>query len=106
MAALGSMGNLMAETDKKKIQTAQAQLEKKRASLDVRHRYLLEKAAEYFDAKPADLEQSLLFGNKLDLVNDLFKENGSRKVLFYWQPSKVGCLTGGCRCYPLFPCLF
>ncbi|KAJ3249557.1 Dynein heavy chain 5, axonemal [Chytriomyces hyalinus] len=60
-------------------------IEKKRASLDVRHRFLLEKFSTYVDEKPAGLENSLLLGNKLDIVNDFFAENGSRKVLFYWQ---------------------
>lgn len=89
---LGSMNLLAGDTDKKKQQNTQANLEKKRASLDGRHRYLLEKAAEYFDAKVADLEQSLLFGNKIDLLNDFFKDGGSRKVIFFYQPSKV-CLN-------------
>jgi dynein heavy chain len=62
-------------------------VEKKRASLDVRHRYLLEKFAAYIDEKPAALENSLLLGNKLDIVNEFFAEGGTRKVLFFWQPS-------------------
>lgn len=75
--------------DKRKFQNTQAQLEKKRASLDARHRYLLERAADYFEAKLPELEQSLLLGNKIDLFNDFFKENGSRKVIFFYHPSKV-----------------
>ncbi|KAJ3091620.1 Dynein heavy chain 5, axonemal [Quaeritorhiza haematococci] len=65
-------------------------LEKKRASLDARHRYLLEKFAPFVDEKPATLENSLLLGNKLDLVNDFFADNGSRKLLFFWQPPTPG----------------
>jgi hypothetical protein len=62
-------------------------LEKKRASLDVRHRFLIDKSAEYFDEKPANIENSLLVGNKLDLVNDFFAEGGTKKVIFIWATS-------------------
>ncbi len=77
------------ESKKKGANAAASSVEKKRATLDARHRYLLEKFSPVCDVKPADLENSLLLGNKLDLVNDFFKEGGSKKVLFYWQPSKV-----------------
>jgi dynein heavy chain len=60
-------------------------IEKRRASLDVRHRYLLEKFSQYIDEKPAGLENSLLLGNKLEVLNDFFSDGGSRKVLFFWQ---------------------
>ncbi|KAI9322987.1 dynein heavy chain, N-terminal region 1-domain-containing protein [Obelidium mucronatum] len=60
-------------------------IEKRRASLDVRHRFLLEKFSAYVDEKPAGLENSLLLGNKLEVLNDFFAENGAKKVLFYWQ---------------------
>lgn len=97
MATIGSQGNLhrsnqnLHETDaKKKAAAAQNLAEKRRASLDPRHRYLLEKFAALVDEKPATLENSLIQGNKLDIVNDFLNENGSKKVLFYWQaPSKV-----------------
>ncbi|RKO93026.1 hypothetical protein BDK51DRAFT_27536, partial [Blyttiomyces helicus] len=62
-------------------------VEKKRASLDARHRYLLEKFAAYVDEKAAVLENSLLQGNKLEFVNDFFAEGGARKVMFFWQPA-------------------
>jgi dynein heavy chain len=82
----GSLSNLNNfESDKKKAVANQTAIEKKRASLDVRHRYLLEKFAVFVDEKPATLENSLLLGNKLDLVNDFFAEGGSKKVLFFWQ---------------------
>jgi hypothetical protein len=65
-------------------------LEKKRSSLDARHRYLIDKAAEVFEEKPATIENALLAGNKLDQVNDFFAEGGAKKVIFVWQAaSKV-----------------
>ncbi|KAJ1555489.1 Dynein heavy chain 8, axonemal, partial [Nowakowskiella sp. JEL0078] len=69
-------------------------IEKKRASLDIRHRYLLEKFSAYIDEKPAALENSLLQGNKLDFINDFFAEGGSKKVLFYWQTPKDDYTSG------------
>lgn len=71
--------------NKKKAAAAQSSLEKKRASLDARHRYLLEKFSVLVDEKPATLENSLLVGNKIELINDFFADGGSRKVLFFWQ---------------------
>ncbi|KAJ3396765.1 Dynein heavy chain 5, axonemal [Lobulomyces angularis] len=74
---------------KKKAAGAINAVEKKRASLDARHRYLLEKFSTFVDEKITNLENSLLLGNKLDLVNEFFMENGTKKVLFYWQPAPI-----------------
>jgi dynein heavy chain len=62
-------------------------LEKKRASLDARHRYLIEKAAEVFEEKPLTIENALLAGNKLEQVSEFFSEGGVRKVILVWQAS-------------------
>jgi dynein heavy chain len=80
----GSNSNLF-EIDKKKAGANQSQIEKKRASLDTRHRYLLERFGAFVDEKPSVLENSLLLGNKLELVNDFFADGGSKKVIFFWQ---------------------
>ncbi|KAJ3166591.1 Dynein heavy chain 5, axonemal [Geranomyces variabilis] len=76
-----------AALDPKKRAAAVNAIEKKRASLDVRHKYLLEKFAVLVDEKPSTLENSLLLGNKVDLLNDFFAEGGSKRVLFFWQSS-------------------
>ncbi|KAJ3258377.1 Dynein heavy chain 5, axonemal [Boothiomyces macroporosus] len=90
-ANAGSAQNLNTfENDKKKAAATQNAIEKKRASLDIRHRYLLEKFGVFIDEKPSVLENSLLMGNKLDLVNDFFADGGSRKVIFYWQKEDTG----------------
>ncbi|KAI9206840.1 dynein heavy chain and region D6 of dynein motor-domain-containing protein [Polychytrium aggregatum] len=99
-AALGSRDNLHRSNpnlfheggdSKRKPAAAVNVAEKKRASLDARHRYLLEKFSTYIDEKAATLENSLLIGNKIDVINDFFAEGGSKKVLFFWQaPSKKG----------------
>ncbi|KAI9314021.1 dynein heavy chain, N-terminal region 2-domain-containing protein, partial [Zopfochytrium polystomum] len=70
---------------KKKGAAGISQIEKKRASLDARHRYLLEKFSTFVDETPAGLENSLLIGTKLDILNDFFAEGGSKRVLFFWQ---------------------
>jgi dynein heavy chain, axonemal len=84
-ANAGSLSNLNFENDKKKQVANQTVLEKKRASLDVRHRYLLEKFSVFIDEKSQVLENSFLLGNKLEMVNDFFAEGGSKKILFFWQ---------------------
>ncbi|KAJ1563094.1 Dynein heavy chain 5, axonemal [Cladochytrium tenue] len=84
----GSKANLYASHEvetKKKGAVGVSLIEKKRASLDARHRYLLEKLSTFVDEKPAVLENSLLLGNKLDLVNDFFAEGGARRVILTWQ---------------------
>jgi dynein heavy chain len=82
----GSASNLAHDNEsKKKAALANSIIEKKRASLDMRHRYLIEKFAQYIDEKQAVIENSLLLGNKLELVNEFFAEGGPRKVLFFWQ---------------------
>ena len=107
-----STNNLAHETQttdtRKKNQTQVNLIEKKRASLDLRHRYLIDKFAVYVDEKPAVIENSLLQGNKLEMINDFFAEGGSRKVLFYWQAvsSKVclfSCLLVSLLSYYLLP---
>ena len=114
-ATAGSIGDLSAETDNKKKGVAQGKrgsnanlhnsntnlahenenkkkanaannlIEKKRASLDTRHKYFIEKFASFLDEKPAVIENSLLLGNKLELVNEFLADGGPRKVLFFWQ---------------------
>jgi hypothetical protein len=83
----GSVSNLF-EIDKKKNVAQQTVIEKKRALLDTRHKYLLEKFSVFVDEKASVLENSFLLGNKLELVNDFFAENGSKKILFFWQKVK------------------
>jgi dynein heavy chain len=86
----GSNKNLFDIDGKKKLAAQQNLAEKRRASLDTRHKYFLEKFAQLIDEKPAVLENSFILGNKVDIVNEFFAENGSKKVLFYWQSaSKV-----------------
>lgn len=81
--------NLSSENDKKKSMFNQASLEKRRALVDPRHRYLLEKFSTLSDAKPQELENLFLLGNKMEMVNEFFKENGTRKIFFFWQQNKV-----------------
>jgi dynein heavy chain len=96
MATIGSQSQLhrsnanIHESElKKKTLAATNAAEKKRGMLDVRHKYLLEKFAVYLDEKVSVLENSFIQGNKLEVVNEFFAENGSKKVLMYWQaPTK------------------
>ncbi|KAG5458988.1 MAG: hypothetical protein BJ554DRAFT_691, partial [Olpidium bornovanus] len=84
-AAAAAAATAAQTADKKKAGASTNFVEKKRGTLDVRHRYLLERFAALVDEKPAALENSLLHGNKLDLVNAFFAEDGPRRILFCWQ---------------------
>jgi dynein heavy chain, axonemal len=77
--------NLAHESEAKKKLAALNSIEKKRASLDIRHKYVIEKFGQYIDEKPAVLENSLLLGTKLELLNEFFADGGNRKVLLFWQ---------------------
>ncbi|KAI8902513.1 dynein heavy chain and region D6 of dynein motor-domain-containing protein [Globomyces pollinis-pini] len=95
-ANTGSVSNISNtfENDKKKAAANQNAIEKKRGSLDIRHRYLLEKFGSFIEEKPSTLENSLLLGNKMELVNDFFADGGSRKVIFFWQKEDAGTSKG------------
>jgi dynein heavy chain len=90
--------NLAHESEAKKKIAALNSIEKKRGSLDIRHRYILEKFASYIDEKPpitaSVLENSLLLGNKLDILNDFFVEGGAKKVLLFWQKDDLAQVKG------------
>jgi hypothetical protein len=103
--ALGGFG-FDSDPKKKGTNANTSSIEKKRATLDVRHRFLLEKFATVVDAKPADLETSLLLGNKLDYVNSFFQENGLRRVLFFWQALSKVCTVMPCSVSPVLTAVF
>jgi hypothetical protein len=86
-----------ATDDKKKVAAfTQAMLEKRRAQMDARHKYLLERFnALLVDVKPVDLETSFLHGTKLELTIEFFREGGMKKIFMFWQQSKV--LAGGSK---------
>lgn len=84
-----AVNNQEVDSKKKGVNNAATLTEKKRATLDARHRQMIEKFASYIDAKALDVENSLLIGSKLDLLTDFFKENGTKRILFFWQASKV-----------------
>lgn len=78
--------NLTGDDRRKQAAANTASIEKKRASLDARHKYLLQLFANDIGENVANLETSLLYGNKLQAVNDfLSAENDSKRLLFYWQ---------------------
>lgn len=77
------------EAEKKKSVMTQAAIDKRKGLVDQRHKYLLEKFLPLTDTKMAELENSFILGNKLELVNEFFKEGGTKRVFFFWQASKV-----------------
>ena len=93
-----SASALNAPPSESKIAGVQQSVDKRKPLLDARHRYLLEKLATIVDPKVADLEASLCVGNKIELLNEFFAENGPNKIFVFWQPHKVCifviCLIG------------
>lgn len=82
-------GGATKQTQAQNQLNTQALIEKRRATLDVRHKYLLEKFSSVLDVRVQDLETSLCMGTKLDLVNEFFKENGLKHLFFFWQKEEL-----------------
>jgi dynein heavy chain len=91
MADIANKANPPTLDAKKKAGATNAlNLEKKRAMIDQKHRYLLDRFAEVIGEKSSELENSLLYGTKIELINEFFTANGLKKILFFWQFNKVG----------------
>ncbi|KAI9141404.1 dynein heavy chain and region D6 of dynein motor-domain-containing protein [Paraphysoderma sedebokerense] len=91
----GSINNLSLLSDNEVVKkkagnlTTQPSIEKRKALLDQRHKYMLEKVSEIVNEKMSVLESSFVTGNKLELVNDFFKDGGPKKILFFWQKDEA-----------------
>jgi hypothetical protein len=77
------------DTRKKPQGQTNNQAEKKRATLDGRHRYFIDKIAEMLNEKTVNVEDAMLVGNRLDLVNTFLKDNGSKKLLVFVKTAKA-----------------
>jgi len=54
-------------------------------SVDARHKFIFTKVAETFGVEPTFVQEIVQRTGKLPLVTEFFKENSSRRLLFYYQ---------------------
>eukprot|EP01135_Chromosphaera_perkinsii_P010177 Nk52_evm43s2039 gene=Nk52_evmTU43s2039 len=78
----------------KKAKNAAEAREAKRATLDDRHRYIFEILAGGFDVEKSFVEDQILWGDKLLMLNSFMEQGGPSKILFYYQ-SNVDDDAGG-----------
>ncbi|KAI9021920.1 dynein heavy chain and region D6 of dynein motor-domain-containing protein [Hyaloraphidium curvatum] len=61
-------------------------LEKRRQTLDSRHRFLLAAFAAVVQEREDVLENQLLHGSRLETMNEFFSEEGPQRLFLLWQP--------------------
>jgi dynein heavy chain len=61
-------------------------IEKRRQTLDARHKFILSTFAGVAHEREEVLENQLLHGNRLEVLNDFLAEDGSRRLFLLWQP--------------------
>lgn len=71
-------------------------IEKRRQTLDARHKFIITTVAAVVREREDVLENQLLHGNRLEVLNEFFAEDGTRRLFFLWQPpNKVRRAAGG-----------
>ncbi|XP_071801151.1 dynein axonemal heavy chain 5-like isoform X2 [Asterias amurensis] len=73
------------EAMKEMAKQAKANRDERRTGMDARHQFVFGKLAESIGIEIAQVEDFILGDDKFDLIEDFFANNGSRKLMFYYQ---------------------
>ncbi|XP_028289911.1 dynein heavy chain 5, axonemal [Gouania willdenowi] len=73
------------EARREMVKQARAAKEERRAALDARHRHLIGCLANAAALGEPDVEDAIISDDKFSLI-DYFLSNGSRKLMFFYQP--------------------
>ncbi|XP_029955923.1 dynein heavy chain 5, axonemal [Salarias fasciatus] len=65
---------------------ARAMRDERRAALDARHKYLITRLADASSLGEPEVEDALVSDDKFSLIDDFFIANGSKKLIFFYQP--------------------
>ncbi|XP_071819604.1 dynein axonemal heavy chain 5-like isoform X1 [Apostichopus japonicus] len=76
---------MSSEAMKEMAKQAKATRDERRTQMDARHAFLFEKLAEAIGIELTQVEDSVLGDEKFDLIEDFFKTDGSRKLMFFYQ---------------------
>ncbi|XP_041823849.1 dynein heavy chain 5, axonemal [Melanotaenia boesemani] len=67
------------------LKQVKAMKEERRAALDSRHKYLINRLADSVTLKEMEVEDALISDEKFSLTDDFFAANGSKKLIFFYQ---------------------
>ncbi|XP_053350448.1 dynein axonemal heavy chain 5 [Clarias gariepinus] len=73
------------EAKKEMVKQAKALKEERRATLDIRHKYLIVKLADTISLGEMEVEEALISDDKFSMIEDFFSAHGSKRLLFYYQ---------------------
>ncbi|XP_065805228.1 dynein axonemal heavy chain 5 [Labrus bergylta] len=76
------------EARREMAKQARAVKEERRATLDARHKYLINRLVDAGTLGEPEVEDALLSDDKFTLIDDFFAVNGSRKLIFFYQSLK------------------
>ncbi|KAM6971581.1 LOW QUALITY PROTEIN: dynein axonemal heavy chain 8-like [Tautogolabrus adspersus] len=76
------------EAKREMAKQARAVKEERRATLDARHKYLINRLVDAATLGEPEVEDALLSDDKFSLIDDFFAANGSRKLIFFYQSLK------------------
>ncbi|XP_060921113.1 dynein axonemal heavy chain 5 [Labrus mixtus] len=76
------------EARREMAKQARAVKEERRATLDARHKYLINRLVDAGTLGEPEVEDALLSDDKFSLIDDFFAANGSRKLIFFYQSLK------------------
>ncbi|XP_064611990.1 dynein axonemal heavy chain 5-like isoform X2 [Liolophura sinensis] len=71
------------------LQKLKEERDAKRASLDERHWYILQTVADCLVMEPAEVEDAILEGRQIEIIDKFLAENGSSQLMFYYQEPEV-----------------
>ena len=54
--------------------------------MDSRHKWIFQRVAEYLRLEPSAIQEAASRGPSLHLINDFLKDNGPKKLMFFYQP--------------------
>jgi dynein heavy chain len=74
------------DTVKEQQQRLKEEREAKLSRMDGRHEYLFSTLSYKIDLSSEDIQEYIIPGNQLDLIDDFFKANGRASLMFFYEP--------------------
>ncbi|KAL0969945.1 hypothetical protein UPYG_G00234980 [Umbra pygmaea] len=74
---------------KEMAKQAKAAKDQRRAKLDARHKYLVAKLVDCVCVGENEVEEAFISDEKFHLIEDFFAQNGSKKLIFFYQEVKA-----------------
>jgi len=81
---------LTGEAMKEMAKQAKQNKDERRMQMDARHKYLLEQLANALNLDQSAVEEFMVSDDRFDMMEDFFKAEGSRKIMFFYQDVAKG----------------